>query len=324
MRLGLAALAGLLLGAGVSSARADLSICNRTSYVAEAALGIEQGGTRVTRGWFRVEPGACRMVLRGEVVAERLYLHARALPLYGTVTMTARGTDLCTGLGDFLISPADACTGIGQAMLPFAEVRPTASGEGLALNLAEANDYDGEQARLAALQRLLDLLGYDPGPIDGTSGARTDAALAAFLDDRKLPAAAAADPDLIQRMLQAVRAGEGTGLVWCNDTGTPVMAALAREEKGGILASGWWRIEPGRCLRPEQADGAPMPLYSYGVTAEGEGAPRVWGGDKVLCTRAAKFEIREHSDCRARGLDATGFAPVALSPRGAATVRFGR
>lgn len=327
---GLLVLVCLLADAALAPARADLSICNHTSYVAEAALGIEQSGVRATRGWFRLYPGQCRPVLRGEVAAEHLYLHARALPVYGTVVMTAQGPSLCAGTGDFLVSPADACTGEGQAKLPFAEVRPSGEGGDLALHLAEPGEYSDEQARLAALQRLLDLLGYDPGPIDGTSGGKTDTALAAYLGDRGLPDSAAAEPGLVERMLQAVRAGEGVGLIWCNDTARTVMAALAREDKGVILASGWWRIEPGRCLRPEQADGPGGRLYSFGAAVDARGAPvktpdgrpLVWGGDNVLCTRANRFELRDHADCRGRGLDETGFAAVALSPRGAATVRF--
>ncbi len=238
--------------AGGGPASADLAICNHTSYVAEAALGIEQSGVKATRGWFQIEPGSCRTVLRGEVSADHLYLHARALPLYGSVAMTGTdGVPLCTGTGDFLVAQAEACTGEGQTSLPFTEVKPSGDGDELALHLAEKAEYSDEQARLAAVQRLLDLLGYDPGPIDGTTGAKTEAALAAFLDDRKL-GPQAAESGLTTRMLDALRAGEGTGLIWCNDTPYAVMAAIAREEKAGIVASGWWRIDPGRCLRPDQ------------------------------------------------------------------------
>lgn len=328
-------LAALLLAvvvplAAAGPARADLAICNHTSYVAEAALGIEQSGVKATRGWFRIEPGACRTVLRGDVAADHLYLHARALPLYGPVAMTGTGgVPLCAGSGDFLVTKADTCTGEGQALLPFAEVKPSGEGDQLSLHLAEKAEYSDEQARLAAVQRLLGLLGYDPGPIDGTTGAKTEAALAAFLDDRRLPPEAA-ESGLTDRMLDALRAGEGTGLLWCNDTHHAVMAAFAREEKGGIVASGWWRIEPGRCLRPEQENGRAGRLFSFAAAIDGHGAPVLkpdgspltWGGDQMLCTRANRFEIRDHTDCKAQGFDTTGFAAVALSKTGGATVRF--
>jgi uncharacterized membrane protein len=319
-----------LLLATLTPAAADLAICNHTSYVAEAALGIEQSGVKATRGWFQVEPGACRTVLRGDISADHLYLHARALPLYGSVAMTGPdGVPLCAGTGDFLVTSAQACTGEAQITLPFAEVKPSRQGNDLALHLAEKAEYSDEQAKLAAVQRLLELLGYDPGPIDGTTGTKTEAALAAFLDDRKL-GPEAAESGLTTRMLDALRTGEGTGLTWCNDTRYPVMAAFAREEKSGTLASGWWRIEPGRCLRPDQEDGRSAKLFSFGAAVDGHGAPAhkpdgtplVWGGGTMLCTRADRFEIRDHADCKTRGFEETGFAPVALSKAGGATVRF--
>ena len=64
-------------------ARADFQLCNRMSYVVETAIGVEDKGAAATRGWFRIDPGQCRTVLQGEVQAESLYVHARALPVYG-------------------------------------------------------------------------------------------------------------------------------------------------------------------------------------------------------------------------------------------------
>src|SRR5688572_931568 len=78
-----AAAAAAVLLACAAPARADLQLCNRMSYVVEAAIGLEEKGTAATRGWFRLDPGQCRTVLQGELQAEGLYLHARALPVYG-------------------------------------------------------------------------------------------------------------------------------------------------------------------------------------------------------------------------------------------------
>src|SRR4051812_34662770 len=91
-----AALAGALLCALTTAARADLQLCNRMSYVVEAAIGIEDQGTAATRGWFRLDPGQCRTVMQGEVQAENLYVHARALPVYGASPLPQGGhADLC-------------------------------------------------------------------------------------------------------------------------------------------------------------------------------------------------------------------------------------
>ena len=53
--------------------------------------------------------------------------------------------------------------------------------KGPIVNLAEEADYDDAQARLAGIQRLLAIAGYDAYPIDGVQGAKTQAAIAKFL-----------------------------------------------------------------------------------------------------------------------------------------------
>src|ERR1044072_9781623 len=68
----LAAMAALSLTA---SARADLQFCNKTSYVLDLALSLEEKDAAATRGWLRVDPGACRTVLQGAVTAEKIYVH---------------------------------------------------------------------------------------------------------------------------------------------------------------------------------------------------------------------------------------------------------
>ena len=77
-------------------ARADLKICNRMSYVVEAAIGIDERTATATRGWFRIDPATCRVVAQGNITAERILLHARSLPVYGASPAPQNGTDnLC-------------------------------------------------------------------------------------------------------------------------------------------------------------------------------------------------------------------------------------
>jgi hypothetical protein len=64
-------------------AYADLKLCNRMSYVVEAAIGIDDKSATATRGWFRIDPAACRVVLQGALTADRILLNARALGVYG-------------------------------------------------------------------------------------------------------------------------------------------------------------------------------------------------------------------------------------------------
>jgi len=65
-------------------AHADLKLCNRMSYVIEAAIGIDDKAATATRGWFRIDPAACRVVAQGTLSADRILLNARALGVYGS------------------------------------------------------------------------------------------------------------------------------------------------------------------------------------------------------------------------------------------------
>jgi uncharacterized membrane protein len=323
-----AALAAVLLAAG--PARAELALCNRTSFVLEAAIGIEAGGAAATRGWFRLDPGQCRPVLSGEMAVDHLLLHARALPVYGPGAFSQDGhRELCVEEGDFLIAAARACAGKARAAR-FSEVAPKKAEARSTATLTEEADYALDAARLAGLQRLLALAGYDPGPVDGVPGRRTDQALAQLIGDRKLPADAAQSPAVFAMLVAAVEAAEGRGLTWCNDTRLAVMAALGEDDRGAVVTRGWWRIEPGRCLRPEVELRRTRRVFSFAEAVGPDGAPALeggrvlaWGGAVQLCTRPSRFELRDHADCAARGLEARGFLAIDLSDQRGRTLRFG-
>ena len=67
-------------------ARAELTLCNRTSYRMEAAIGLEKHAKVATRGRFRLDPGECRQVLEGPLDADMVYVHARTPSVYGSVS----------------------------------------------------------------------------------------------------------------------------------------------------------------------------------------------------------------------------------------------
>jgi uncharacterized membrane protein len=312
-----------------SPSHADLQLCNRTSFAAEAALGVESGGAHATRGWFRVDPGQCHLVLRGKIEAEHLYIHARAIAVYGAVKpLTAAQIELCVGQGDFLVA-GPRCSKAGEKIVPFAEVRPRDVDGVPTIFLAEPADYAADQARLAAVQRLLALAGYGVEPIDGLPGPRSDTALAAFLRERGLAPDAAASPAFLDLLTDAVRENASRGLLWCNETAHTVMAALGVDEANAVAARGWWRVEPGACVRPDLPPRGVRQVYSFAEAIDDNGSPvekagraLQWGGATEFCTRNTKFEIREHGRCAARGLAAHGFAIVEIGARTGTTIRF--
>ena len=322
-------LAAGLVVCSAAPVHADLQICNRMSYVTEAVIALEDKGAVATRGWFRIDPGQCRTVIQGAIEAQRILVHAEALPLYGAPPLPQTGhADLCVARGDFIIAAARNCSRSDQRLARFTEVKPSDGERGQTVRLAEEAEYDDAQARLAGIQRLLVLSGYDANPVDGIPGKKTDAAIAQFLKDHKLPANTVNAISFFDTLVEAAQRPDGINFVWCNETGYAVMAALGVEHRGTIVTRGWYRIEAGRCLRPELHD-KPRRVYSYAeaIDARGHVAMRggrrlSWGGDTLLCTRNVRFELSDHGNCPALGLTAAGFATVDTAARGPATVRF--
>jgi uncharacterized membrane protein len=323
---GVAWLGGLLALAAVP-AHAELSLCNRTSYRVESAVGLEKRATVSTRGWFRLDPGQCLKVIDGALDADVVYVHARTPPIYGNAPLPQSGSaSLCIRDGDFTIADARGCPLSQQAR--FTAAHPSDSTAGPTVYLAEDAGYDDAQARLAGIQRLLAIAGYDAYPIDGVQGVKTQTALTKFLNDRKLAADAAGKPEIFDALLAAARDPQGPGFSWCNETKYDVMAALGVVEMGAIVTRGWYRVGAGKCLRPDLR-GAPHRLYSYAEAIDGNGrlirhgdAPLSWGGTVALCTRDGKFELSNQKDCAARGLNSAGFAIIDAGANPATTVRF--
>jgi len=312
-------------------ARADLKICNRMSYVVEAAIGIDDKTATATRGWFRIDPASCRVVAQGKISADRILLHARSLPVYGASPAPQNGTDnLCVAPKDFIIAAARNQCRSGQTAVAFTEVKPTTGDDNHQIAyLAEDSEYDDEQARLAAIQRLLVIAGYDAAPIDGVDGPKTQNALAAFLKARGLGADAAQAPNFFETMIAAVEQPSATGLTWCNDTQYRVMASIGTDDGKAVTSRGWYRIEPGKCLHPD-VSGQPRKIFSFAEAIDADGRtvkinsrPLNWGGSTTLCTRETQFEFTEQGDCGARGLTSSGYLPVDIAAGAGKTLRFG-
>jgi uncharacterized membrane protein len=309
-------------------AHADLKLCNRMSYVVEAAIGIDDKSATATRGWFRIDPAACRVVVQGTLNADRILLNARALAVYGASPIPQNGSDtLCVAQDNFVIAAARQCR-TGQTPAQFTQITPTKTDDGnLVAYLAEDSEYDDEQAKLAGIQRLLVIAGYDAAPIDGVDGPKTQTALAAFLKSRGLSSDVVQSQNFFTTMVDAVQSPSATGLTWCNDTPHKIMAAVATDDGKSVVSRGWYRIEPGKCLHPD-VSGTPKQVFSFAEAVDAdnrtirvEDKPLNWGGGKELCTRENKFETNEQGDCPSRGFAATGFAAVDLSS-GGKTLRF--
>jgi uncharacterized membrane protein len=322
-----AAIAAATLAVWTVAAHAELTLCNRTSYRMEAAIGLEKRAEVSTRGWFRIDPGQCVQAFDGALDIDMAYVTTRTPPVYGSAPLPQNGSaSFCVREATFEIANARGCPASQQ--VPFTPARPSDSPKGPAVSLSEEAGYDDAQARLAGIQRLLLIAGYDASPIDGVPGKKTDAALAKFLADRKLPSDAATAADFFDTLLDAARNPQGPGFSWCNDTKYPVMAALGTVEGGATVTRGWYRLEPGKCLRPDmRADARKVYSYAEAVDANARPIKRgdqaiAWGGDIAMCTRDSKFELSDQKNCALRGLNSNAFATVDLSAQPATVIRF--
>src|SRR5438132_481694 len=119
--------------ASSAPAFADLKLCNRMSYVVEAAIGIDDKSATATRGWFRIDPAGCRIVVQGTLTADRILLNARALGVYGASPIPQSGNDtLCIAPENFVIAAARQCR-TGQTPAPFTQITPTQADDGKAV-----------------------------------------------------------------------------------------------------------------------------------------------------------------------------------------------
>ncbi|MCL1629182.1 DUF1036 domain-containing protein [Roseibaca sp. V10] len=73
LRLTLSALA---IMAATSPAFADFRLCNDSFDVLNVAVARDPGGGFRSEGWWTVAPNRCAVLLRGDIDARYLYLHA--------------------------------------------------------------------------------------------------------------------------------------------------------------------------------------------------------------------------------------------------------
>src|SRR5260370_5447636 len=95
------------------------------SYVVEVAIGIDDKAATATRGWFRIDPAACRVVAQGTLTADRILLNARALGVYGSSPLPQSGGDTpCIAPANFVIAAARPCPR-RRNPAPLTHIQPT-------------------------------------------------------------------------------------------------------------------------------------------------------------------------------------------------------
>ncbi len=306
-----ALLAGLLLFLLPHAARADLKLCNRTSYVLEAATSTVKNTDSVTQGWLRLAPGDCATALKGSLSSGSYLVYARsALAHAGPPRAWGGAFPVCVKDGDFTLHQAVTqpyCTSADTFSLPFAPVKMKGVKRDWTMAFDETPAFPSlSMAQLAGVKRLLSDNGYKVGTIDGAPSKPTEAALADF---RKKMKFTTNDNAVLFTALEKQADGKSApqGYAVCNDSSGPLLAAIAQTGPGKPSARGWWRIGAKSCA---QLLTTPLSGPIYLLAQKPEGPVVVGGGDK-FCTTALAFEVEGRGDCTARGLIEAGFAVTA-------------
>ncbi len=164
-------------------AHARLEICNQTDLVLMAAVGYDTIESRTaTEGWWRVYPGFCEVPVDVAMLEGSYYVHVESNP---RSTMPNDGFDwgsekeLCVQQNDFRVPEAMNCSSDNDSLkVKFNAVEKNWRNLNRVSIVHPQRRYQTiYRTRIAGIQRLLSIIGYDVGTIDGVIGQKTVEAL---------------------------------------------------------------------------------------------------------------------------------------------------
>lgn len=145
------------------------------------AVGYDTTDNRTaSEGWWRVYPGFCEVPVDVALLNGNYYVHAESNP---RSTMPNDGftwgedKPLCVQLSDYRLPDGNRCNDDDVA-IGFNVVKKNWRNTSKAdIYLGKRSYKDQFAAQVAGVQRLLSILGFDVGEIDGVIGKKTVAAL---------------------------------------------------------------------------------------------------------------------------------------------------
>ena len=172
-----------LLALASVPAHAALTLCNRTSYILNAATSAIQSPGSDTRGWTRIAPGECEVARKEALTAESYLVHARSSIAHSGAARSWGGAyPVCVKDANFAIRQSVTqpyCSAEDTFALPFAALNNR--GKSIwTMNFDEQPAMSLSEAQLAGVKRLLIDNGYKIPRIDGKPDKATGAALVDF------------------------------------------------------------------------------------------------------------------------------------------------
>ncbi|MDO5641736.1 MAG: DUF1036 domain-containing protein [Paracoccus sp. (in: a-proteobacteria)] len=111
----------LVLGLLPGGARASLSLCNQSYDVLNIAIAMPGPQDYTTRGWWRVAPNQCAMLLRERLEAREYFIFAA--DVFGNEVLPGV-TPMCVGTREFRIDSQQDCLLRGYLDARFYEIDP--------------------------------------------------------------------------------------------------------------------------------------------------------------------------------------------------------
>lgn len=303
-RLGvlIAMLAAFIVPSSAQSGSNGWELCNRTSYVVEAATGRPDGEDVIVEGWTRIRPGQCETALEGPLRPGVYFVFARSSKAHrGGQRDWSGKTPLCIDSnGSFAVENPSSCQSMGMEQRGFSAVRIDGKAASMTLKETELYDKANQSPQNAGIQRLLNDAGIFQDVVDGYLGRESRAAINAFLTERKLP------PNTTQAVLidaledVANRRARQVGMELCNRTGNRILAAMARSRPDGLESRGWWLIDANLCVRAVDESLITAPHYVFAEMQTGDGIRRLKNASTVFCTSRAQFAILGNQACEQR------------------------
>jgi uncharacterized membrane protein len=315
-----AALAIMVASGGLlacsSPARAELELCNRTSYILYAAIAVQGKKSETTQGWTRIIPGDCKTAITEPLTRDIYYVYAHTSRAHaGAMRAWGGNVKLCTSEANFRLTyniGTVRCDPEATA-LPFARIN-TKGKPVWATTFTESPEIDtAEAAAAAGLKRLLRDNGAKIPTLDSKSDKATTDALGIFRKRVHLSAAANTHAQFDALETEALKTAVPAGYSICNDTEDVVWAVIAFKGPKDWVSRGWWKVPAGSCARAITTQLSADRIFLH---VEKHANAKLVSGPERFCLTDQMFEINGRGDCAKRKLSEAGF--VATSTKGLA------
>jgi uncharacterized membrane protein len=130
-----------------TSAQAKLNICNETGELRDVAIGYKAEGEWTSEGWWKVEDGECRTVIKDDL--KRTFYYYRAVHKRGD--FDGQAFSFCTQAKPFTIVGDKDCGSRGYNQSKFRELELIKGTTGFTLTLNDASIYEADK-RVAKIE----------------------------------------------------------------------------------------------------------------------------------------------------------------------------